>query len=97
MAAMDGQRNVTYTAGISILGDGAVPERYQMADTTDNNHPNDAGPAVHAEYDGGYSAGDGADPINKKAALRGRQKVHPSRAADAQELLESAPIQMLRP
>ncbi|CAG9256036.1 SGNH/GDSL hydrolase family protein [Paraburkholderia caribensis] len=47
-AAMDGRGNVVYTAGISILGDGATPERYQQAYTTDNNHPNDAGYALCA-------------------------------------------------
>jgi lysophospholipase L1-like esterase len=42
-AAMDGQGNITYTPGISVLGDGAQPERYQAQYTTDLNHPNDAG------------------------------------------------------
>ncbi|MFM0058504.1 SGNH/GDSL hydrolase family protein [Paraburkholderia phytofirmans] len=41
--AMDGYGNVSYTAGMSVLGDGAVPERYQAQYTTDLNHPNDAG------------------------------------------------------
>lgn len=43
MAAMDGVGNVTYTPGISVLGDGGVPERYLAQYTTDLNHPNDAG------------------------------------------------------
>jgi len=47
-AAMDGQGNVFYTAGISVLGNGAVPERYQPQYTTDLNHPNDAGYAFAA-------------------------------------------------
>lgn len=42
-AAMDGTGVVTYTAGMTVLGNGAAPERYQAQYTTDNNHPNDAG------------------------------------------------------
>jgi hypothetical protein len=47
-AAMDGQGNVFYTPGMSVLGDGARPERYQPQYTTDLNHPNDAGYAFAA-------------------------------------------------
>lgn len=46
MAALEGQSNLTWTRGISALGDGNKPERYVPAYTTDTNHPNDLGWSV---------------------------------------------------
>lgn len=48
MAALDGQGNITYSRGISALGDGNRPERYIPAYTTDTNHPSDLGWAIAA-------------------------------------------------
>lgn len=48
MAALDGQSNLTYSRGMSALGDGARPERYVPAYTTDTNHPSDLGWSVAA-------------------------------------------------
>lgn len=48
MAALDGQSNLIYSRGMSALGDGARPERYVVAYTTDTNHPSDLGWSVAA-------------------------------------------------
>lgn len=42
-AARAGKGGVRYVAGPAALGDGATPERYQAALTTDLNHPNASG------------------------------------------------------